>query len=428
MSDAYRLLKLSRSVSLVEPTLVVIGLNHRTAAVEVRERFWMNGCRQAEALSMLSQAEGIEEILVFSTCNRTEFVAWGDATLAENSILRFLTAEYDLKLCEWNSFYRLLDEQALEHAFRVSCGLDSMCIGEEQIGRQVNTAWQQARNAGSTGRYLDAVLRKALAVRRRVRKETAIRSSFVSAAHAAVELAEEIFGTLSGRNIVLMGAGRMAEISARALTARGAQSVCVINRTEAQGLDLSRRVKVQTCTFEERWTAFASADLLISATAAPGFVFTADDMKRVAAGRKGQKLLVMDLALPRDIDPRVREFEGVLLYDLEDLERAVEPRIRLREDEGKAQAMIAAEAQAFSKELTAEGTAPAITALRHRLDEICQQELESFRLEQGPFPKDQDQLITAVGARITHKIAGSLVRELKGLSETRKHGRLPAAV
>ena len=140
--------KFLEGACVVEPTLVVVGLNHRTAAVEIRERFWMSGCRQAEVLSMLSQGEGIEEVLVFSTCNRTEFVVWGDATLAVNSILRLLTAEYDLKLQEWNSFYRLLDEQALAHAFRVSCGLDSMCIGEQQIARQVSVAWQQARNAG----------------------------------------------------------------------------------------------------------------------------------------------------------------------------------------------------------------------------------------------------------------------------------------
>ena len=149
----------------------------------------MSGCRQGEILSMLAQAEGIEEALVYSTCNRTEFVVWGDATLAVNSILRLLTAEYDLKLQEWNSFYRLLDERALAHAFRVSCGLDSMCIGEEHIARQVNIAWQQARNAGCTGRYLDTILRKALSIRRRVRRETSLGAHFVSASYAAVRLA-----------------------------------------------------------------------------------------------------------------------------------------------------------------------------------------------------------------------------------------------
>ena len=407
---------------------MVVGLNHRTAPVEVRERFWMSGCRQAEALSMLSQGEGIDEVLVFSTCNRTEFVAWGDATLAVNSVLRFLTAEYDLKLCEWNSFYRLLDEQALAHAFRVSCGLDSMCIGEEQIGRQVGLAWQQARNAGSSGRSLDAVLRKALAVRRRVRKETALGSHFVSAPYAAVELAEQIFGSLTNRNIVLLGAGKLGAIASTALVSHGAHSVAVVNRTDAQAEELAHKSGIQACAFADRWTSLAQADLVISCTTAPGFVFTPEDMKRLTADRKGRKLVLIDLALPRDIDPAVREFEGVLLYDLEDLERAVEPRSGARAGEREAEQIVLAEVQGFRKELMADHAAPELTALRLRLDEICRQELESFRLEQGPFPKDQDQLIAAVSARITHRIAGSLAREWKGHTEARKPGRMSAAV
>ena len=412
----------------MESTFVVVGLNHRTAPVEVRERFWMSGCRQAEALSMLSQAEGIEEVLVFSTCNRTEFVAWGDATLAVNSILRFLTAEYDLKLCEWNSFYRLLDEQALDHAFRVSCGLDSMCIGEEHIGRQVNSAWQQARNAGSSGRSLDAVLRKALSVRGRVRRETALGSRCVSASCAAVELAEQIFGSLAQRNIVLVGAGKMGELAIKALVRRAANSVTVVDSTDARSEELARQFGIRACAFADRETSLAQADLMISATTAPGFVFTAGDMTRLAGDRKGRKLVLIDLALPRDIDPAVREFPGVLLYDLEDLERAVEPRAGAREGEREAEQIVLQEVQGFRKELAADHAAPELTALRLRLDEICRQELESFRLEQGPFPKDQDRLIAAVSARITHKIAGSLARELKAHPETRKHGHAPTAV
>ena len=388
----------------------------------------MSASRQAEALSILSQAEGIEEALVFSTCNRTEFVVWGDATLAVNSILRFLTAEYNLKLCEWNSFYRLLDEQALAHAFRVSCGLDSMCVGEEHIGRQVSSAWQQARKAGSSGRSVDAVLRKALAVRRRVRKETALGSHIVSAPNAAVDLAEQVLGPLAKRNIVLLGAGKMGEIASKTLVGRGAQAVSVVNRSDARAEALASKFGIRSCAFRDRWTPLAQADLVISATTAPGFIFTAEDVRRLSSERKGRKLLLIDLALPRDIDPAVREFEGVLLYDLEHLERAVEPKSGARAGELEAEQIVLAEVQGFRKELRADHAAPELTALRLRLDQICRQELESFRLEQGPFPKDQDQLIAAISARITHKIAGSLARELKAHPEARKHGHAPAAV
>ena len=377
---------------------------------------------------MLSQAEGIEEVMVFSTCNRTEFVVWGDATLAINSVLRFLTAEYDLKLCEWNSFYRLLDEQALAHAFRVSCGLDSMCIGEEHMGRQVSAAWRQARNAGSSGRSLDAVLRKVLAVRRRVRRETTFGSRCVSPPNAAVELAEQIFGSLAKPNIVLLGAGKLAETAAKALVSREAHSVVVVNRTDARAEELARKFGIRACAFADRWPSLAEADLVISATAAPGFVFTAEEMRRLAGDRKGRKLVLIDLALPRDIDPAVREFEGVLLYDLEELERAVEPRSGTRAGEREAEQIVLAEVQEFGKQLRADRDAPEMTALRLRLNEICRQELESFRIEQGPFPKDQDRLIAAVSARITRRIAGSLARDLKVHPETRKLGRASATL
>ncbi len=412
----------------MEPTLVVIGLNHRTAPVEVRERFWMSGCRQAETLAMLSQAEGIEEVLVFSTCKRTEFVLWGDATLAVNSVLRFLTAEYDLKLCEWNSFYRLVDEQALEHAFRVGCGLDSVCIGEKNIARQVSSAWQQARNAGSSGHFLDAVLQKTLAIRRRVRKETPLGAQTVSAAAAAAEVASRIFGSLANRKIVLLGAGRMGEMTVRELTARGAQSVVVVNRTEGRARNLEQTAGAHALGLNDRWAAMVKADLVVTATSAPGFIFTSDDMKKLAAERKGRKLLLIDLALPRNIDPIVREFEGVLLYDLEDLERAVEPRAGTRAGEHQAEEIVLAEVQAFRKELLADHGAQDAVDLRRRLEEIFRQELESFRLEQGPFPKEQDQLLAAVSARLAHRIAGSLAKEMQGHQDPKKAGRLIVAV
>jgi glutamyl-tRNA reductase len=393
----------------VEPTLAVIGLNHRTASVEVRERFWMNEERRSEALSSLVRSEGIEEVLVFSTCKRTEFVVWGDATLATNSVLRFLTAQYGLTLCEWKSFYRLLDEQALAHAFRVSCGLDSMRIGEGQIARQVNSAWQQARAAGSTGPCLDAILRKALAVRRRVRNETAIADCFVSVPQAAVELANNIFGSLARRQVLLFGAGRIGEAVAQSLVSRGA-SVCVVSRTDQHAADLARRVGAQACALEARWKRLAAADLAISATAAPEFILPADQMKQVATERQKRNLVLIDLGLPRNVDPAVRDLGGMLLYDLDDLERTQPPQPEAWETESQAEKIILAEVHGFKKELMGEGVTPAIAALRHRLDEICQQELESFRLEQGPFPKEQDQLIAAVSTRITHKIAGSLAR------------------
>ena len=215
----------------------------------------------------------------------------------------------------------------------------------------------------------------------------------------------------------------MGEEAVRVLSGLGAQSACVINRSEKRAQDLVRRIggsagTFQAGAFEERMKYLANADLVISATSAPRFILGSRDMNELAAERKGRRLVLIDLALPRDIDPAVREFEGVLLYDLEDLERAVEPRIGTRAGEAEAEKIVLAEVHEFRKQLMARGAAPELSALRIRIDEICRQELESFRLEKGPFPKDQDRLIAAVTARITNKIAGSLARELKALPDT----------
>jgi glutamyl-tRNA reductase len=399
----------------VQQSLVVIGLNHKTMPLDARERFWMDAERRAEALATLSHSEAIEEIFVFSTCQRTEFVVWGDPTLVINSVLRFLTAKYDLARSEWNNFYRLLDESALVHAFRVTCGLDSMSIGEGQIARQANAAWQQARASGSTGRHLDAVLRRALAVRRRVLKQTAVGSQLISAPHAAVDVAHEVLGPLAKRKVVVLGAGTLGEMSAQALVDRGA-SVCIISRSDARAAELATRLGVAADSFQERYRRLESFDLVISAFS--GSVLAAGEISQIAAQRAGRKLVLIDLALPRSIEPTARSIPGVVLYDLADLERAVKRPVTAPESEVEAQKIIFEEVKKFSRELAALEKAPAVCALRHRLDEICRQELESFRNERGPFPMDQDRLLAAVSIRITQRIAGSLAREIKDEPET----------
>src|SRR5689334_11494068 len=205
---------------------MVIGVNYRTAPVAVRERFWISESRRYEALCQLSRADGIDEIAVLATCNRTEFILWTrDASTAAASVLNFLTREYGLRLCEWKHFYRKLDEAALEHIFRVASGLDSMVIGEPEIVAQVKGAWALAQEVGTTGRFLDSAFQKALTVSKRVRNETAIGSAAVSVPYAAVELAKEIFGSLKDRKVLLLGAGKMSELSARYLKKYGANDL-----------------------------------------------------------------------------------------------------------------------------------------------------------------------------------------------------------
>lgn len=414
----------------MEPTLMVIGLNHRTAPVAVRERFWISESRRLEALVQLAGAEGVEEVIVLATCNRTEFLLWAnDASLAANSVLRFLSAEYGLKLCEWKHFYRLLDEAALLHIFQVASSLDSMVLGEPQIVSQVKGAWQQAQKVGSLGRFLDAVLQKALTVSKRVRNETAIGNSAVSVPYAAVELARQVLGTLENKRVLVLGAGKMSELSARYLVNQGASSVCVINRTYEHASELAAKLGGTAGAFEDRWQHMANADIIISSTSCPHTILSRDEAAFIVRERAERPLVMVDIALPRDIDPAVREVHGIFLYDLDDLEKVVQHNAGEREAAAvEAQKIVEEEARGFRRKLLAERVVPTIVALRSRLDQICRQELESFKEECGPFSKDEDALLGDVAGRITRRIAGSLARELKELPEKAEQEQMTVAV
>jgi glutamyl-tRNA reductase len=414
---------------------MVIGLNHRTAPVAVRERFWISESRRLEALQELVQAEGVEEVIVLATCNGTEFLLWAsDPGLAANSVLRLLSSQYGLKLCEWKHFYRLLDEKALLHIFQVASSLDSMVLGEPEIVSQVKGAWQQAQKVGSAGRFLDAVLQKALTVSKRVRNETAIGNSAVSIPRAAVELARQVLGTLENKRVLVLGAGKMSELSARYLVNHGAKSICVINRTYEHAVELAKNLGGSAAPFEERWQHMAEVDIVISSTSCPHTVLNCDEAVAIMTKRGKRPLVVVDVALPRDIDPSVREVEGIFLYDLDDLEKVVQHNAGEREAAAleaaalEAQKIVEEEARGFRRKLLAEYVVPTIVALRSRLDEICRQELESFKQECGPFSKDEDALLGDVAGRITRRIAGSLARELKEVPEKTEQEQMTVAV
>ena len=409
---------------------MVVGLNYRTAPVAVRERFWISEPRRYEALIQLSRAEGIEESIVMATCNRTEFWLWAtDVTLAGNSVMRLLGAEYGLKLCEWKHFYRLLDEAALLHIFRVAASLDSMVVGEPQVVSQVKQAWQLAQKIGTTGRFLDAVLQKALTVSKRVRSETAIGNAAVSIPYAAVELARQIFGTLENKKVLLIGAGKMSELSARGLLNHGASSVCVINRTLEHATELAAKLDGVAIPFEERWQHMAEADIIISSTSCPHTILSREEAELMVEKRRDQPLVIVDIAMPRDIDSGVRDVKGIFLYDLDDLENVVDHNAAERElAAAEAHKILLAEAKGFVRKLMAERVVPTIVALRFRLDEICRQELDSFREENGPFSQDQDEILNAIMSRMTQRIAGSLARELKELPEKMEQEQMATAL
>ena len=414
----------------MEPTLMVIGVNHRTAPLAMRERFWIGENKRYEVLRRLKTAEGIEEIVVLSTSCRTEFLVWAsEPTLAANSLLQFLGSEHSLKLTEWQHFYRLLDELALSHIFRVACGLDSLVLGEPQIVVQIKSAWEQARAVGAIGRSLNAILNRALQVSEKVRNETALGNTAISIPSATVELAREIFGELHGHRILLLGAGDVGELSARHMMECGASSVVVIDQSPSRACDVAERLGGTPATFADRWKHMLRADIVITGTGCPHLVLTREEAERISAERNRVALIVIDIGMPRDVDPEVRRVDGILLYDFEGLERAVasDPAERAMAA-ADAEKIVAAEAQAFRSQLQAETAVPTIVALRDRLNEICRQGLESFIEERGPFPREQVQLLHAITAQVIQKIASSLARELKDLPEKEEQEQMTRAV
>ncbi len=399
----------------MEPTLAVIGLNFRTSTVAVRERFWISEPRRSDALSQLVRSEGIDEAMVLATCNRTEFILWtSDVASAADSVLRFLAHEYELRLCEWSHFYRLMDDIALAHIFRVASSLDSMVLGEPEIMTHLEEAWRHAKQAGCTGRFLDSIIQKALSVSKRVRSELAISDESFSMPYAAVELSIQELGDLTGREVLLIGAGHMTEMAARRLMSAGAGNVNITSRTPASAEELATRLKARCVPFEERRRYLETADIVVSSTLSAQCIISREQAEAVAHARGHRPLVLIDIAVPRDIDPGVREIEGMRLFDIDDLEQAVRRNSGERHAAAAAaEKIICAEVSGFRRRLAAEQSVPAFAALRHYLDELCRQELELLRKEFGPFTADQDQAMTAFAAHVMQRIASSLARELK---------------
>ena len=409
---------------------MVIGLNHRTAPLATRERFWISENRRYDVLRHLQSAQGIEEVIILCTCCRTEFLVWAsEPTSASNSILQFLASEHGLKLSEWRHFYRLLDDAALIHIFRVTTGLDSPVLGEPQIVVQIQNAWRQAKTVAAAGHFLNATVEQALNVAQQVRSATPLGKLSLSIPAAALELAREIFGSLAGRRILLLGTAEMRELSARHFVQRGAGSLMVIDPSLPKARQMAERLGGMAATLAERWKYVLWADIVICSTGCPHVVLTREEAERIAEERNRVALLIIDVGMPRDVDPEVRRVDGILLYDLEALQRTQKinraERIAATDE---AEKTVNAKAQAFRPRLRQKNAVPTIVALRQRLEEICRQELESFAQERGPFTAEQDQSLHAITAQVIQKIACSLARELKELPRREEQERMTATV
>jgi glutamyl-tRNA reductase len=364
--------------------LHLVGLSHHSAPVELRERVALTGDGAAGLARELADPEAV----VLSTCNRTEiYVAAADVTAADAALERLAGESLE------GALYRLTDEAAALHLFRVAAGLDSLVPGEGEILGQVRAAYE----AGAAGPVLDHVFRQAISVGKKVRTETAIGESPASVSSAAAALAQQVFGDLQGRRVLLVGAGRTGELAAASLAARGAEIALVANRTPERAEALARRFGGTAISLDDVPGRIGEADVILTCTGAPGFVIRSVHVE----GVKREPLFFIDIAVPRDVDPAVNELDGCYLYDIDDLEAVVaETLAGRRREAGKAEALVAAEAERFHAWQASLDVVPAIASLRARAEEIRRAELDKLN---GLGERERRTLET-VTAQILNKL------------------------
>jgi glutamyl-tRNA reductase len=354
-------------------SLVLVGVSHHRAPVELRERAALDREQAAELARRLAGETG--EAVCLSTCNRTELYVAEES--AEEAGRKGEAALLALEAELGPALYRLRDEAAALHLFRVAAGLDSMVPGEGEILGQVRAAYE----AGATGRLLDRLFRDALRAGRKARTETAIGESPASTSSAAAALAEQVFGDLRGRRILLIGAGKVGELAARNLLSRGAEIAVVANRTIDRAAVLAEQLGGTALPLDRVEEELARADVVLSSTSAPGWILDRPAVERLLPARRGRPLFLIDLAVPRDLDPAIHELEGCYLYDIDDLAAVVSETLagRRREAE-RAEAIVAAEAERFREWQAALDVVPAIASLRARAEEIRAAELRRAKL------------------------------------------------
>jgi glutamyl-tRNA reductase len=377
--------------------LVLVGTSHHRAPLELRERVALDREAARELAARLA-TEGTEAVCL-STCNRTElYLAAGDGDEAERAAVAALA---ELEPAVEQALYRLRDQAAALHLFRVAAGLDSLVPGEGEILGQVRVAHE----VGTTGPLLDRVFRQALHAGRKVRAQTAIGESPASVSSAAAALAEQVFGDLEGRSILLVGAGKISEQAARNLITRGARIAFVANRSAGRGDELARRLDAEALPLERIEESLADADVVVASTSAPGYVLDAEAVRRSLRGRRGRQLLLIDLAVPRDLDPAIHELDGCYLYDIDDLEAIVAETLsgRRREAE-RAESIVAAEAERFHEWHASLDVVPAIASLRARAEEIREGELRKADALLARLDESQRHAVEAITAQIVNKL------------------------
>ncbi|NMO95292.1 glutamyl-tRNA reductase [Paenibacillus lemnae] len=399
--------------------IVVVGLNYRTAPVAVRERFTFSEQDLSEALSLLKSTKSVLEGVIVATCNRTEiYVVVDRLHMCGYFIRSFMEQWFGIKREDFTKhLYIYEDEQAISHLFKVTCGLDSMVIGETQILGQVRNAFLKSQEEKATGTWFNMLFKQAVTLGKRAHSETSIGESAVSVSYAAVELGKRIFGVFHNKKVMILGAGKMSELTVKHLYANGAAEVIVANRTLARAEELAGKFKGTPCTITEAMKRLDDVDIVISSTGANDYVLRPTMVKESMLKRQSRPLFMIDIAVPRDIDPAVGEVQNVFLYDIDDLEGIVESNMEMRRAEAaKIEKMIEEEMDHFHNWLRTLGVRPAIRALQDKSSVIYEETLESMFNKLPELDERQRKVIRRLTKSIVNQMMHDPINRIKEMT------------
>ena len=403
--------------------ILAIGLSHKTASVELREKVAFNGPKLEEGLLGLKQLSGVNEVTLLSTCNRVEiYLSVKDRIAAAEAVKDFISGFHGIGRPEFErSLYVHDNTEAVRHVLRVASSLDSMIVGEPQILGQLKDAFEFSLSKKTTGVLLNRLMKKAISTAKRVRTETRIAENAVSISFAAVELAKKIFTELSGKAFMLLGAGEMAELAARHLVSSGVTDVKVSNRTYSRGCELASDFNGKAVRFEDFISELVHTDILICSTGAPTYVLLKDQMQRVMKERRHRPVFLIDISVPRNIDPEINKIDNVYLYNVDDLQEVVDTNILERKKEAtKAETIVEEEVAKFDHWLTTLDSVPVIVALRQKAEDIRRDEIEKFRNKYPDLDREKMEAVEHLASALTNKLIHNPTVALKESAEDRE--------
>lgn len=408
--------------------LALAGVNHRTAPVHVREKLAFRE-EEIPAALLRAQASGAKEALILSTCNRVEVAAALLEDVSPQVLFESILNGRDGVTLDILSPHLYLYEErdAMRHLFRVASSLDSMIVGEPQILGQLKHAYAQARDHGFIGAVLDTVLTRAFSVAKRIRSETEIGQSAVSVSYAAVELAREIFGSLNKKRVLIVGAGKMSEGAARHLLGAGAAEILIANRTPERAAEVARVFRGEVVPYDLLPHRLAEVDIVIASSAAPHYILTKDIVRRAIEARKHQPIFLIDIAVPRNIDPEVNGVDHAFLYDIDDLRKVADRNLKARfEVAQQAESIVAEEVERLAARLRERDATPTIVSLQEQLETIRREVLERYRGRLGPLTTAQEEALEALTRGLVNKIAHGPISELRRQASTQATGEAAA--